>query len=171
VTSGDHDEPSHVQGERREAAIYGTVITAAVIAAGGNVLSSAALEATVLVTLLVYWVAEQYAKLLGEHTHSGRLPSSEQVRASFAASWPMVSASFLPLISLVIARVLGANALGAAEVALVVAVVLLIHHGHAAGKAAGLKGVRLAAVTGTAGLLGVAMIILKTFLQRQRHLY
>jgi hypothetical protein len=50
------------QGRRRAAGIYGTIITAAVIAAGGNVLSTTALEVTVLVTLLVDWVAEQHAR-------------------------------------------------------------------------------------------------------------
>jgi len=171
VASAQSDETAHLQGRHRAAAIYGTVITAAVIAAGGNTLSTAALEVTVLVTLLVYWVAEQYAALLGEHTHAGRLPNGEQIRASLSSSWPMVTASFLPLVTLLGARLLGATTIGAAAVALVVAVILLIIHGHAAGKAAGLRGKRLAAVTTTAGLLGVAMIILKVLLQHQHHLY
>jgi hypothetical protein len=168
----DNDRsPVPTDGRLRAAGIYGTIITAAVIAAGGNVLSTAALEATVLVTLVVYWVAEQYAELLGEHTQAGRLPALRQVRASFAASWPMVSASFLPLMSLLIARLLGTTALGAAQIALVVTVVLLVYHGHAAGKSAGLRGLALIAVTGTAAVLGIVMIVLKVLLQHQHHLY
>jgi hypothetical protein len=142
-----------------------------VIAAGGTVLSSTALELTVLSTLIVYWVAEQYAELLGEHTHGGRLPSMAQVRASFASSFPIVTASFLPLVSLAIARALGASALEAASIALVVAVVHLVVQGHAAGKAAHLEGIRLAAATATAGLFGVVMVVLKALLQHQHHLY
>ena len=62
--SDPHARPaSDYEGHRRASGIYGTIITAAVIAAGGNVLSTAELEVTVLVTLLVYWVAEQYAHL------------------------------------------------------------------------------------------------------------
>ena len=163
--------PSAAQGRRRAAGIYGTIITAAVIAAGGNVLSTAALEATVLVTLVVYWVAEQYAELLGEHTQAGRFPSARQIRTGFASSWPMVSASFLPLISLLVARVLGASELAGAEIALLVTILLLLYHGHTAGKAAGLAGVQLLAATCTAGLLGVVMVVLKTLLQHQHHLY
>jgi hypothetical protein len=140
-------------------------VTAAVIAAGGNQLSTAALEATVLVTLLVYWIAEQYAELLGEHTHAGRLPSMSAVRSSLAAAWPMVTASFIPLVSLLVARLLGASAPGAADVALGVTLALLVTHGHAAGRAAGLRGARLTMVTATAGLLGIAMVILKVVLQ------
>jgi hypothetical protein len=140
-------------------------VTAAVLAAGGNQLSTAALEATVLVTLLVYWVAEQYAELLGEHTHAGRLPSLPTIRSSLTAAWPMVTSSFVPLISLVVARLLGASAPGAADVALAVTLVLLLTHGHAAGRAAELHGARLVLVTTTAGLLGVVMVVLKVVLQ------
>jgi hypothetical protein len=140
-------------------------VTAAVLAAGGNQLSSAALEATVLVTLVVYWVAEQYAELLGEHTHEGRLPSMRTITSSLAAAWPMVTSSFVPLVSLAVARLLGASAPGAADVALAVTLVLLLAHGHAAGRAAGLHGARLAMVTATAGLLGIVMVVLKVVLQ------
>ena len=153
------------RGRRRAAGIYGTIVTAAVIAAGGNQLSTAALEATVLVTLVVYWIAEQYAELLGEHAHAGRLPSMSVVRSSLAAAWPMVSASFIPLISLAAARLLGASAPAAADVALGVTLVMLLTHGYAAGRVAGLHGARLILVTATAGLLGVVMVVLKVVLQ------
>jgi hypothetical protein len=83
----------------------------------------------------------------------------------------MVSSSFLPLAALLVARVCGASALGAASIALVVTVVLLVIHGHAAGKSAGLKGVRLTAVTAAAGLLGIVMVALKALIQHQHHLY
>jgi hypothetical protein len=158
-------------GRRRASSIYGTIVTAAVLATGGNQLSTAALEATVLVTLLVYWLAEQYAELLGRHTHEGRLPAASQVGASLRESWPMVSASFLPLATLLVARVCGASTLGAASIALVATVILLVIHGHAAGKSAGLEGVRLAAVTAAAGLLGIMMVALKALIQHQHHLY
>jgi hypothetical protein len=158
-------------GRRRAASIYGTIITAAVLAAGGSQLSTAALEATVLVTLVVYWLAEQYAELLGQHTHAGRLPAASQVRSSLRESWPMVSSSFLPLVILLIARFCGASELAAAAIALLVTVVILVIHGHAAGKTAGLRGLRLLAVTGMAGLLGLAMVALKVLIQHHHHLY
>jgi len=156
---------------RRASSIYGTIVTAAVIAAGGNVLSSATLEIVVLVTLVVYWLAEQYAELLAEHTYAGKLPSMRRVRSSLSDSWPMVTSSFLPLLSLIVARLFGASSLGAAEVALVVAVALLVVHGRAAGKAAGLSGFQLVAVSATAALLGVAMVLLKVLIQRHHQLY
>jgi hypothetical protein len=152
-------------GRGRAAGIYGTIVTAAVIAAAGGHLSAGALALTVVVTLAVYWLAEQYAELLGEHTHAGRLPNRDQIRAALKTSWPMVTASYLPVATLLLARLIGATSLGAAWAALVVAVILLVIHGHAAGRAAGLRGVRLVAVTATAGVLGVMMVLLKTALQ------
>ena len=152
-------------GRRTAAAIYGTIITAAVIAAGGNQLRTAALAVTIVVTLAIYWLAELYAELIGQHTHAGRLPNRAQIRLSMASTVPMITASFLPVIPLVAARLLGASSSGAAWIALIVTVVLLVIHGLMAGRAAGLGGLRLVAITSIAGLLGVAMVVLKTLLQ------
>ncbi len=156
-------------GRRRASGIYGTIVTAAVIAAGGNQLTTAALAVTIVVTLLVYWLAEQYAELLGEHTHRGQLPNAGQVRASLGAAWPMVTASAVPVGTLLVAYLLGASSVGAARIALIVTAALLVLHGYAAGRAAGLVGARLVAVTGMAGVLGAAMVVLKAFLQHHHH--
>jgi hypothetical protein len=51
------------------------------------------------------------------------------------------------------------------------ALTLLIYHGYAAGKAAGLAGTRLLAATATAALLGIAMVVLKALLQHHHRLY
>ena len=75
-------------------------------------------------------------ELLGEHAHAGRLPTWSDVRASLAGIWPMVTASYLPLLSLPVARVLGADTKTAATVALVVAIALLLVQGWVGGKAA-----------------------------------
>jgi hypothetical protein len=148
-------------GRRRSAGIYGTIVASAVLAAGGSHLRTAALAIAVFVTLLVYWAAEGYAVLLGEHAHAGRLPTWPEVRTSLAAIWPMVTASYVPLASLLAARVLGADTVAAATVALVVAIALLLVHGWMGGRASQLHGLRLLAVTLIAGAFGVMMILLK----------
>ena len=125
---------------------------------------------TIVVTLIVYWLAEQYAELLGAHTHDGRLPSVRFIRDSLAGAWPMVTASFLPVASIGVAVLFGASSSDAAQAALIVTVVLLIMHGYAAGRAAGLRGRQRVLVTITAGLLGVAMVILKSLLQHHHYL-
>jgi len=154
---------------RRAAGIYGTIVTAAVIAAGGNQLNSAQLAVTVVVTLIVYWLAEQYAELLGAHTHDGRLPSLRLVRSSLAEAWPMVTASFVPVASIGVAVLIGLSPSDAAQAALIVTVVLLIMHGYNAGRVAGLRGRQRVFVTVIAGLLGVAMVILKSVLQHHHY--
>jgi hypothetical protein len=145
---------------RRSAGIYGTIVASAVLAAGGGQLRTVPLAVTVLVTLLVYWAAEGYADLLGE-AHAGHLPTRAHVRALLATIWPMVSASYVPLLSLLVARALGADTKTAATVALVVAIALLLVQGWTGGKASQLRGLRLLAVTLIAGAFGVVMILLK----------
>jgi Flp pilus assembly protein TadB len=148
-------------GRRRAAGIYGTIITAAVIAATGVRLTTLALVISVLVTLLVYWVAEEYAELLGEQLEAGRLPTWLEIRTALAATWPMVSASYVPLLALVLARWLGASPSAAANVGLVVAVMLMILYGWSAGRAARVDGKRLFVITSVAAALGLMMIVLK----------
>src|SRR5262250_2655099 len=119
IAAGAGDPPGPAAsnaGRRRAAAILDT--------AGGR-LSTAALVAAVVVTLLVYWLAEEYAELLGEQATGGKLPSRVYIRQALAATWPMVSASFLPLLTLVLARLAGASAAAAANVGLAAAIVLL----------------------------------------------
>ena len=127
--------PAKNLGRRRAAGIYGAIITAAIIDTAGNHLPTTALVVTVVVTLLVYWLAEEYAELLGEQAEGGRLPSRASIRGALATTWPMVSASFAPLLALLLARLAGASALTAANVGLAAAIVLLTIHGWSAYRA------------------------------------
>jgi hypothetical protein len=148
-------------GRRRAAGIYGAIITAAIFDTAGDHLPTAALVVTVVVTLLVYWLAEEYAELLGEQAEGGRLPSRASIRAALAATWPMVSASFAPLLALLLARLAGASAPAAANVGLAAAIVLLTIHGWLAGRAAQLRSWQLFFATSVAAALGLLMIALK----------
>lgn len=108
VSTGAQSAPSaRTSGPRRAAGIYGTIITAALMAAAGDHVPTLALAVSIVVTLLVYWLAEEYAELLGEQLEGGRLPTWADIRVALAATWPMVSASCIPLLSLVLARLLG----------------------------------------------------------------
>jgi hypothetical protein len=73
----------------------------------------------------------------------------------------MVSASYAPLLAVVLAKVAGASDLTAANVGLVVAIVLLTIHGWLAGRAAQRGGWKLVITTSIAAGLGVVMILLK----------
>jgi hypothetical protein len=148
-------------GRRRAAGIYGAIVTAAILDTAGGHVSTTALVVSVVVTLLVYWIAEEYAEVLGEHTAGGRLPSRASIQGALVATWPMVTASYLPLLAVVLAAVAGASELTAANVGLVVAIVLLTVHGWLAGRAAQLQGWKLLVATSIAAGLGLVMILLK----------
>ena len=156
-------------GRRRAAGIYGAIITAAILDTAGGHVSTTALVVAVVVTLLVYWIAEEYAEVLGEHTAGGRLPSWAYIQGSLVSSWPMVSASYAPLLAVVLAKLAGASELTAANVGLVVAIVLLTVHGWLAGRAAQLQGWKLVIVTSIAAGLGLVMILLKDLVLLHLH--
>src|ERR1700760_1850684 len=91
-------------GRRRAAGIYGAIITAAILDTAGGHVSTTVLVISVVVTLLVYWLAEEYAELLGEQIQGGHLPSRASIWEALTATWPMVTASYAPLLALVLAH-------------------------------------------------------------------
>jgi hypothetical protein len=163
IAGGGEVRPGPVgnAGRRRAAGIYGAIITAAILAAVGGRLPTGALVVSVVVTLLVYWLAEEYAELLGEQAAGGALPTRAYIRAALAATWPMVSASYLPLLVLVLARLAGASPGAAANFGLAAVVVLLTAHGWLAARAAKLRGWQLVFAVSVAAALGLAMVVLK----------
>ncbi len=161
--------PAAASGRRRAAGIYGAIITAAILAAAGGKLPTAALAVSVLVTLLVYWIAEEYAEVLGEQATGGQLPTRASIRAALTSTWPMVSASYLPLLALLAARLAGASPAVAANVGLVVAVILLSFHGWSAGRASQLRGGRLVGAVVIAAALGLVMVVLKDLVLLHLH--
>ena len=169
TASGPERPAARRGGRRRAAGIYGVIVTAAILTAAGSQLSTAALTLAVVVTLLVYWVAEEYAELLGEQVADGRLPAGRQVRAELAATWPMVTASFGPLVVAVLARVAGASHTAAANAGLAAALLLLVWHAFSAARAARLRGLPLIALTGAGAVLGVVMILLKNLVLLHLH--
>jgi hypothetical protein len=172
ITAGDelqHEPAAENLGRRRAAGIYGAIITAAILDTAGGHLPTVALVVAVVVTLVVYWLAEEYAELLGEQAGGGRLPGRSAIRGALAATWPMVSASYAPLLALLLARVAGASAVAAANVGLAAAIVLLTFHGWSAGRAARLHGWPLLLATSVALALGLVMIALKDLVLNHLH--
>ena len=164
VPSPSRDETIHLEsdsGRARAAGIYGTVIAAAVIASGGTHFTTMQLEVAIISTLLVYWLAEQYALIIGSHAQGGHFPTRQQILHTFAVSWPMVSASYVPVLVIAIARVFGASEAESSYVALCVVMVLLLIHGYVAGRASEFRGIRLVAITAAGGAIGVLMVLLK----------
>jgi hypothetical protein len=166
---GDNGQRDGKAGRRRAAGIYGAILTASILTSAGGKLTTLALALSVLITLAVYWLAEQYAEILGEHTAGGHLPTWAYIKDALATSWPIVSASFAPLLVLAIASLAGASSSTAALAGALAAVLLLTFHGWAAGRSARLHGWRLAVVASVAAALGLAMVALKNLVILHLH--
>ena len=147
---------------RAPAAIYGTIISASVLAASDE---GSALEIAlgVFFTLLVYWLAERWSELIGSHLQ-GEPFDWAHARRVFVRGWPMVQASFGPMLVLVIARLLGASVEGAVNLALVTTIIVLIGLGALAGRRAGLPPIGVVGSAIFNGFLGVVLILLKSLL-------
>lgn len=154
--------PRH-RHHRPAAGIYGLIVVASVLATAGTSMRTLPLAVAVFTTLLIYWLAEEYAAV-GEYASAGQMPTWARIRAALAAKWPMVSASYIPLVALLAARALGATPSTAALTGLIVVVALLTVYGWRAGRSAGLDGIARLAMAAIAGGLGVVMIVLKTAL-------
>jgi hypothetical protein len=144
-------------------AIYGLVVSSAVMASAGPGVSLLRLALAVLVTVLVYWVAEQYAAVLAAHLH-GRVTTRSHVRAALREGWPMVQASYAPLLVLLAAWLLGASRTAAVLSALIFTTALLFGLGWLAGRRSGLTGLGLLTSAMVGGGLGLVMIVLKVSL-------
>ena len=143
--------------------IYGLIVSSAVLASAGPDVPLLQLAVAMLVTVLVYWIAEQYAAVLAARLH-GRITTGRQLRTSLREGWPMVQASYAPLLVLLAAWLLGASRTAAAFCALAFTTALLIGLGWLAGRRSGLSGLGLLTSAMVGGGLGLVMIVLKVAL-------
>jgi hypothetical protein len=144
------------------AGIYGTIISASVLAAAHDD-ETITVGAGVFVTLLIYWLAERWSEVLGAHLR-GEPFDWAQARRTFLHGWPMVQASYGPLLVLLIARLSGASHEVAIDLALLTTILVLIGLGTLAGVRAGLSTVGVVASAIFNGFLGLLLILLKSLL-------
>ena len=149
--------------ESTAAGIYGVIVSAAVMVAS-DAESAVALDLAVLVTLLIYWGAERYARLIAERIHLGHRLTFAQTRRQLTHGWAFVTASFLPLVVLSVVRLLGAGMDTAVIAALGCSTLLLGLAGWEMGRLGHLTLLERIAATAVGGLFGVVLIFLKTTL-------
>lgn len=161
--------PRNTTGARRPtkestaSGIYGVIVGAAVMASA-HAEKAGTLVLAVLVTLVVYWAAERYARIVAERIHEGHRPGWPQVRRQLATGWEIVTASTLPLVVLGVLTLLGSELRTAVLWALVCSTVLLCLAGWEIGRDGRLTWRERVVSTGAAGMFGVAMIALKAAL-------
>lgn len=149
--------------EATASGIYGVIVSAAVMAAAHQD-TVAAVEVAVLVTLVIYWAAERYSRVVAERIHQGHRPNWQQVRSQLTTGWEMVSASVLPLAVLAAGGLLGAEVFAAVLWALTCSTVLLCVAGWEMGRNGQLTTRERLASAATAGMFGVVLIGLKAIL-------
>jgi hypothetical protein len=144
-------------------AIYGTIIGASVLAATEENTPIAEVAATVVITLLVYWLAERWSFLLGHHL-TGEPIDFAHAREVFAEGFSMVQASYVPLVVMLLSWGFGAGENLAVNLALLATLVVLVLLGVVAGRRSGLRGWGLLGGAVFTGALGVLLILLKSLL-------
>jgi positive regulator of sigma E activity len=149
--------------EQTAAGIYGVIVSAAVMAAS-HADTAVAMVVAVLVTLVVYWSAERFARLVAERIHQSGRPDVRRILAHLTAGWEIVTASVLPLLVLIVARLLGRDLDTAVVISLSCSTLLLCAAGWEMGRHGHLTVVERFVVTAVAGLFGIVLIALKALL-------
>ncbi|GGJ81696.1 hypothetical protein GCM10010123_09350 [Pilimelia anulata] len=149
--------------EGTAAAIYGVIVGAAVMAAAPQD-SARTVVASVVVTLIIYWAAERFARIVAARIHEGRRPRWPVIRAQLSTGWELLTASALPVAVLVTVRLLGAAVATAVTAALACSTLLLGWAGWRIGGAGRLSTAERAAAAAVVGGLGVVLVGLKTHL-------
>ena len=144
--------------------IYGLIIASSVLAAGADDDNIAHVALSVLVTLVIYWLAEVYSHVLAAQRVRGKRIDWSHAAGELRTGWPLVSASFIPLLAVVVTAILGFGVSTAQTIGMICATVLLFGSGFMAARRSGLTGVKPLLAALVAAALGAALIGLKTTL-------
>jgi positive regulator of sigma E activity len=160
LAAADPDDPSG-RVDRISGSIYGTIIAASVMATGAGHTPLGGICLAVVVTLLVYWLAEAYAHVLALRIVHASQSRRDHVHRHLRQTATLVTASVAPLAALLVAALLGADTSGAVLTALIFTAAWLGVLGWIAARRAGLRGPPLVASTVGSGLIGLVLIALK----------
>ncbi|WP_433383949.1 hypothetical protein ACQPZX_22760 [Actinoplanes sp. CA-142083] len=152
---------THETAEGTAAGIYGIIVSSAVLVTA-HAETAYKLDIIVLVTLIIYWLAERYARIVAERIHEGHRPRWNSVRQQLTTGWEIMSASLVPLLVLLLARAAGAGMNLAILCALITSTLLLCLAGWRMG--ARLTPAERVVSTLVAGAFGGVMIFLKILL-------
>jgi hypothetical protein len=144
-----------------EGTITGTVVCAAAIAYGaGKNDSTAELCVAIMGTVTVYWLAHVHAVTLGSSLTHRHHPVTA-FRHALVHTLPILGASVVPLVILLLGRLAGVDLQTAAWAALIATIGLLTFYSYLAGARGGLgPGGRVASACAGAGL-GILVALLK----------
>ncbi len=144
--------------------MYGLIVSGAVLATASDEFPLRRVAVILLITLLIYWAAETYVHWIAARILVQRDLNREERAGLVRDGWPLITACAVPLLFLGIEALLGVETSLALDLTLAVNTALLFGVGWQMGKSGGLTGTRLALSVGATGLLGVALIALKTLM-------
>ncbi|XVU29984.1 hypothetical protein ACQPZJ_23690 [Actinoplanes sp. CA-054009] len=153
----------HESEEATASGVYGLIVGAAVLVAG-HASTARAVVVAVLVTLVIYWAAERYARIVAERIHQGHRPPWHTLRQQLTSGWELVTASVLPLLVLLAVKITGASLLSAELCSLATTTVLLCMAGWRIGGGGRLTVRERLVSTLVAGMFGAGLVLLKTLL-------
>ncbi|HEY5076368.1 MAG TPA: hypothetical protein VIJ48_02580 [Acidimicrobiia bacterium] len=153
---------THRRPHAVSAMIYGLIVSASVMAAAGERGSVWDVTISVLIAVVVYWVADAYSEVLSHQIVSESAPTRAQVVDLLRTRFALVEAAYAPLLLVLVFRAAGATTNTAIDAGLSTATVLLATFGWtaAARRGSGMFGRVTAAVL--TGALGLVMVVLKT---------
>ena len=144
-------------------AIYGTILSTALIAAYSEDPGSDAgqVALAVIVAVLVFWIAHAYADVLARGLQDREPASLPHIRSELAREWPMVGGGLLPVLPLLLSPLGILSSDVAEDVAIAAGVLVLAGVGVAIAlrRGSGLIGIVVSAA-GSA-LFGVVVVALK----------
>ena len=119
--------PDEEHAERLAPAIYGTILSTALIAAYSEDTGSDPwqIAVAVLVAALVFWLAHAYADVLARGLALRERASWARARTELGREWPMVTGAILPILPLLLAPLGVLSDYGAENAAIITGVGLL----------------------------------------------
>ena len=145
--------------------LYGAIITGAVMSATANhVPSTARVLVAAVFVLVVYWLADVYVRAFAEPFHNGRSPLPKRLVAAARHESRVLLGGVPALAMTIVASVLGADTALAVNLALWLTVTELGAVGYLAARYVGSSPRSAVGESLAAAVLGVVMVVAKTFL-------
>ena len=170
MTANQSHRTRHVETERDplgmingEGMITGTIVSAAAITAAAGHLEETKLVLTVFGTAFIYWLAHLHARTLGDAVKHHKHPR-EALRESLAETWPILAATVLPAVILILVQLVGGTIRTAAWCAIIACMALLTLYSFVAARRGGLSTARSIGSATIGALLGLLVIALKASL-------
>ncbi|MBL7495945.1 hypothetical protein I6A84_39855 [Frankia sp. CNm7] len=145
--------------------IYGTILADSVLAVEARYqLLLRDLIYAELVTVVVYWLAHVYAEFLGAPPTVNRRAGLRRLADTMAHEWSLVTASFVPLLAVLLAAAAGASVHTAALAGMWTGVAALVLWGEIAGRHSGRGAWTSLAYGLVSGMFGIALVLLRALL-------